>query len=190
MRLLFALPILLAPADVAVAQPAPLPPALLACASIARDAERLACYDRAVEAVSADARAAAGARAAEAAKLAAAEAAAAKARAEAEAAALAAKKAADKEARMAAFGGAAIGKGLKDPEAVEEVPSKLAELLTNASGLGVFLLENGQLWKQVDTTPLGRVKAGDDVVLSHGALGGYRLTFSKSGRWVTVKRLR
>jgi hypothetical protein len=169
---------------------AQLPPAVLACAGLARDAERLACYDRAVEAVSAEARAAASARAAEAQQLAAAEAAAAKAAADAAAAAARAKAAADVEARKAAFGGEQIGKPLVDPDEVTEVATTVTELLTNASGLGVFLLGNGQLWKQVDTTGLGRAKSGDAVVLSKGSLGGYRLTFTKSNRWVAVKRLR
>lgn len=169
---------------------AQLPPALLACAGLSRDADRLACYDRAVEAVSAEARAAASARAAEAQRLAVAEAAAAKAAAEAAAAAAKAKAAADVEARKAAFGGEQIGKPRVDPEEVTEVASTVTEIMTNSSGLGVFLLDNGQLWKQVDTASLGRAKAGDAVVLSKGFMGGYRLTFSKSGRWVAVKRLR
>ena len=189
MRLLLPLALIL-PALLALPAQAQLPPAMLGCASLARDAERLACYDRAVEAVSAEARAAASIRAAEAQRQAVADAAAAKAQTEAVAAAAKAQAEADREARKAAFGGEAIGKARLDPNEVTEVPAVLSELLTNTSGLGVFLLDNGQLWKQVDTTSLGRAKAGEAVGLSKGFMGGYRLTFTKSGRWVAVKRLK
>jgi hypothetical protein len=159
------------------------PDSLVKCAGIARDAERLACYDAAVAGLSAEARRVSEARAAESSRIAAEEAAAA-------AAAAARKQEAERQARREAFGGEVIGKGRVDPEEVVEVETTLSELLTNASGLGVFILGNGQMWRQTDTAPLPRLKAGDAVKLKRASLGGYQLVQLRTGRWVTVRRIK
>lgn len=153
-------------------------PELLACARIARDADRLACFDAAVAKSSAEARRISEARAAESARIAKEEAAAA-------AAAAAATAAAQQQAKREAF-----GKVGPDPDDVQEVETQLSEVLTNASGLGVFVLANGQMWRQVDTVALPRWKEGDAVKLTRGSLGGFRLNFLRQKRWVTVKRMR
>lgn len=162
----------------AVPAAAQAPTDLLACAAIARDADRLACFDAAVAKSSAEARRISEARAAETARIAKEEAAAA-------AAAAAAATAAQQQAKREAF-----GKVGPDPDDVQEVETQLTEVLTNQSGLGVFLLANGQMWRQVDTVSLPRWKEGDAVKLTRGSLGGFRLNFLKSKRWVTVKRVR
>ncbi len=171
MRLMFASLLLILPAP-ALAQMAD----LVKCAAIARDAERLACYDAAVADSSPQARAASEVRAKETAKIVAAEAA---------AAAL---------AKREAFG----AEGVKsrpdrfklDANEVQTVESSVTEMLTNRSGLAVFLLENGQLWRQADTVNLPNVRPGDTVKIDRAALGGYNLTLVKQKRVVLVKRVR
>lgn len=146
--------------------------ALLTCARIARDADRLACFDAEVAKVSAEARAISDARRAESARIAAAEA------------------AAEAKARREAFGGEAIGKQRVDPEEIKQVETSVTEILSNASGLGVYVLANGQIWRQVDTANTPRARAGEAVVLTRAPLGGYRLTFPRTKRWVSVRRMK
>jgi hypothetical protein len=167
---------------------AQVPADMMACVGIARDADRLACFDAALAKASPQAKAVAAARAAESAQIAAAEAAAAATAAKAKAEADAAKKA-------EAFGGESVASRGKErfapPEGeLQEIETGITEILTNQSGLGVFLLENGQLWRQVDTSPMPRVKDGDRVTITRAPLGGYRLNFLRSKRWVLVKRVR
>ena len=164
------------------------PADLLACVAVARDADRLACFDRAMADASPQARAAAQARAAETARINAAEAAtlAAAAKVSAEGAAA---------AKRDSFGGETVtsrGAGrFSPPEGeIQEVATTVTEVLTNASGQGVFLLENGQLWKQVDTAGRPPVRVGDAVKLTRAPLGGYKLNFLKQKRWALVKRVR
>nr|WP_310523063.1 hypothetical protein [Polymorphobacter sp.] len=190
MRLIisFAAAAVLLPTAAAAQKPAD----LLACAAIARDPERLACYDAAVADTSPQARAASQARAKETARIAAEEAAiaaaAAKVQAEADAVALAA-------AKREAFGAEAVvsrgnARFAPPPGELQELETGLTEILTNTSGLGVFLLENGQLWRQVDTTSMPNIRVGDRVKLTRAPLGGYHLNFLKQKRRVLVKRVR
>ncbi|WP_426168580.1 hypothetical protein [Sandarakinorhabdus sp. DWP1-3-1] len=160
---------------------------LARCVAIARDADRLACYDTALANSSPEARAASEVRARESARIAAEEAvaaaAAAKASAEAEA-----------KARREAFGAEAVAsrpdRFKPRADEIREVEAGVAELLTNRSGLGVFLLDNGQLWRQADTQSLPNVRVGDRVKISKTTLGGYNMTFLKQKRAALVKRVR
>lgn len=182
----------------AVAGSAPAPAAaqaakdLLECAAIPRDADRLACYDAAVAQASPAARAASETRAREARRIAAEEATAA-------AAAAKAKAAADAVAAAAAaredFGAEGVPSRSAErfrpaPGEVVEIEAGITEVLTNRSGLGVFMLDNGQVWRQVDTTNLPNIRDGDRVKVAKGTLGGYDLVFVKSKRRAKVKRLR
>ena len=167
---------------------AQLPAEMMTCVAIPRDADRLACFDAAVAKVSPQARATADARAVETARINAAEAAAATAVAKTKADA-------DAVAKAEAFGGEAVAARGKDrfapPEGqLQEIETGVTEVLTNASGLGVFLLENGQLWRQVDTSSRPNVRVGDRVTVTRAPLGGYRLNFARQKRWVLVKRVR
>ena len=166
---------------------APDPAGLLACVAVARDSDRLACFDNVMADTSPQARAAQQARAAENARIKA---------AEAVAAAEAAKQRAiaEEAARRDSFGAENVAtradRFAPPPGELQEVETSITEVLTNASGLGVFLLENGQLWRQVDTASLPNIRAGDPVKLARGPVGGYKLNFLKQKRWVLVKRVR
>ena len=172
---------------VAAPAAAQVPAEMITCIAVARDADRLACFDAAMARTSTQARAAAEVRAAETARLKAEEAAtlavAAQKRAEAEA-----------TAKRDSFGAETVttraDRFAPPPGELQEVETGITELLTNISGLGVFLLDNGQLWKQVDTASRPNVRVGDRVLLVRAPLGGYKLNFLKSKRWVLVKRVR
>lgn len=189
--------VLLLAASPAVAQtpvaqtPATLTRALAECAVIARDSERLACYDAAIAETSAEARAIATRRAEASAKLAAEEAAvaaaAAKARADADALAAA-------QASREAFGSEGI-KTRNDrfapaPGEVQEIETTISDTFTNRQGFSVFLLENNQLWREVDVASTINTRAGDKVRIERAAMGGYKLHFVRQKRAILVKRLK
>jgi hypothetical protein len=167
------------------------PAALMTCVKITADTERLACFDKAMASTSPEARAASDKRAAEAAVVAAA---AAKAKAEADAEADAAKAKADAAAQRDSFGAEGVASSTARFETpageLQEIETSVTELLTNASGQWLFLLENGQLWKQADTSRVPHVRVGDRVKVTRASLGGYHLNFLKQKVWVLVKRVR
>jgi hypothetical protein len=164
---------------------------LMACVPITIDADRLACFDKAMAGASPEARAASEKRAAEAAVLAAA---AAKAAAEAEAAATKARAEAEAVAKREAFGAETVAtrpnRFAPPPGEIQEIETGVSELYTNASGQTLFLLENGHLWKQVDTARVPNVRPGDRVKVTRAGFGGYHLNFVKQKSWVLVKRIR
>lgn len=190
--LLISLTLLAATAAIPV-RAADLPSEVLKCAGVARDADRLACYDSAVSASSAEARAMSERRARESARLAAEEKAAAEAKAKAEAERLAAEKARRKKEDFGAEAIASRAPEVRQERALEEiqsVESKVAEVLTNRSGLGVFVLENGQMWRQVDTQAVPNVRTGDQARVERAPLGGYNIVFPRLHRRLLVRRMR
>lgn len=184
MRVPLLLPFFALTASPALAQA---PAALMGCTRIVDDAARLACFDTEMARSSPEARAAAEKRAAEAAV-------AAKAKAEADAVAAKARAEAELLAKRDAFGAEAISsrsdRFAPPPGELQTVETTIAEVLTNASGQGVFLLENGQLWRQVDTARRPRVRPGDAVTVTRADLGGYHLNFVRTKNWALVKRVR
>jgi hypothetical protein len=166
---------------------------LLSCIEIARDADRLACYDAAVAKVSPEAKALSEKRAKETARIAAEEAAAAEAAAKAKAEADAAARAAQAKADFGSEGVASkkVSERSKPaPDEITKLDATLSEILTNKEGKYVFLLDNGQLWRQVSTEAGMNIKSGDAVTVEKAPMGGYRITFKRLNRWVLVKRLR
>lgn len=160
---------------------AQVPDQLVACAARVNDAERLACYDSAVKALGAEARAASEARE-RAAKAAEAQAVAAKAAADAEAAAAAAKQ------REVAFGDAKASAAAE--ERLESITTRIQEVFIDARKQPMFLLENGQMWRQTDGLPLVLARSGMDVEIRRGALGGFRMTVPRTKTTISVRRLR
>lgn len=177
-----AIVLLLAPLAPAHAQaPDGLTRAMTECAVKPRDAERLACYDAAIAETSAEARAIAQRRAEASAKIAAEEA--------AIAAAAAAKAAKDNfgDESVRSRGNARFALPAGE---IEKIESTLTEVLRNNTGFGVFLLENGQLWREVDKATSINARAGDAVVIERSALGGYKLRFVRLKRVILVKRMK
>lgn len=77
---------------------------------------------------------------------------------------------------------------------VTSINAKLTEFAKNAHGRGIFLLDNGQTWKQVegDTTEMPDLETGKPlgVTIEVGLAGGYDLTVEGHTRMVKVRRLR
>jgi hypothetical protein len=146
---------------------------LVACAARADDAERLACYDAAVEGLSPEAKAAAAGRAAAA-------------------QALAAERAKAKQAAAAdRFGREGLRlPGRREPEGLQDVTAELAEMLRDGFGKAVFVLDNGQIWRQTDGPAMPPVRAAETVQVKRGALGSYRLVVPRMKRVVPVVRMR
>lgn len=166
---------------------------LMNCITIARDADRLACYDAAVAQVSPQAKALSEQRAKETARIAAEEAAAAEAAAKAKAEADAAARAAQAKADFGAEGVTSkkvSERTRPDPDEITKLDATLTEILTNREGKYVFLLDNGQLWRQVSTEAGLNIRPGDAVTVEKSTMGGYKLNFTRLKRWVLVKRLR
>ena len=166
---------------------------LMNCITIARDADRLACYDAAVAQVSPQAKALSEQRAKETARIAAEEAAAAEAAAKAKAEADAAARAAQAKAEFGAEGVTSkkvSERTRPDPDEITKLDATLTEILTNREGKYVFLLDNGQLWRQVSTEAGLNIRPGDAVVVEKSTMGGYKLNFTRLKRWILVKRLR
>jgi hypothetical protein len=151
---------------------------LLACSAKVADAERLACYDASVKAMSSEARVVAERREAAAATAAAA------------AAATAAKEKAEAERRAAAEKEAAFGRAGMGDDRLDELETTLQELLRDGAGRAVFMLENGMIWRQAEPYPIPPTKAGSKVTLKRGALGSYRIKLEGTSRNLPVVRIR
>lgn len=156
--------------------------AFLACARITADSERLACYDRAVGELSAEGRRLAAER------VAAAEAAAkAKAEAEARAAAEAAER-----ARAAEVEGFGVPGGTRPERAgrIDRIAAMVTETFTDSQRKLVFLLDNGQMWRQTDGVLVAIVRPGTPVVIRRATMGGFTLRIESLNRNVPVMRIR
>lgn len=103
-----------------------------------------------------------------------------------------AEKARTAEARRADFGAETLAPELRpvDPDRIDQVNSKVAEILSNRAKQPIWLLENGQLWRHIDGDATFNVRVGEDVRIERGAVGSYRMFFLKSRRAVGVRRLR
>lgn len=151
------------------------------CAAIAVNTDRLACYDKAVAGISAETRAIAERRAVETARL--------EREAAAAAAAAAAEKAkADLERRKLAFG-TREGYAQDAVGRVEKVEAKVKTSLLAQTGATVLVLDNGQVWAQLESRGLPSIRTGDGVEVKRNAFGGFELTLLRQKRTFQVKRL-
>lgn len=57
--------------------------------------------------------------------------------------------------------------------ALKELIAKIQGVSTNATGRGVFTLDNGQIWRQVEPDPSFTVGSGDTVRITKGLLGSF-----------------
>jgi len=137
--------------------PNTVPAEILTCASIGRNSERLACFDRAIAVLAAGKNASGPA-----------------ATPESSFGLLSSERA---PAPKTNAGGADI----------QSVSSKLANFGRADDGSLVFILENGQRWKQISgADPL--LKKGDAVTINRAALGSFQMVMP-SGRSAKVRRI-
>jgi hypothetical protein len=102
-----------------------------------------------------------------------------------------------REAAQKAPGPAAPGvsAGAPAPAATQEeqdrLVAKLQEVLTDGTGHKVFLLDNGQLWREMPgSTYRGILRAGFDVEIKKSMLGGYRMSIDGRTGFYAVQRVR
>jgi hypothetical protein len=77
-------------------------------------------------------------------------------------------------------------------EELTEITAKIVEAARNANGKVIFILDNGQVWKQIDSSKVLLPSDDDDhtVRIFKGLIGSYRITVVDSGRTHSVKRIR
>lgn len=73
--------------------------------------------------------------------------------------------------------------------AVDEVKAALAGVRINAEAQGVFMLDNGQTWRQIDTTRLTGMKSGQNVTIKRASLGSFMLLRANGGAGIRVRRV-
>lgn len=159
--------------------------ALKTCATIDNDAARLACFDKEMIAIDSVAAQAAKERAVALA-----------AKTKADVIRIEAERVAEAsrvlQAKKDSFGAEQLAatQRAKDQSDVKELDATIVEVLTNALGDFTLVLDNGQIWKQTESATLPPVRNGDVVRIKKGLIGGFRLTFVKMGRTVSVRRFR
>jgi hypothetical protein len=56
---------------------------------------------------------------------------------------------------------------------LKELTAKIQQVSANGSGLQVFTLDNGQVWQQIETDTMFAVRPGDTVRITKALLGSY-----------------
>lgn len=65
---------------------------------------------------------------------------------------------------------------------VEAISGRIVEVEPSSVGRPVLVLDNGQRWRQVDSTTLPAFSPGEDVTIRRAAFGSYLATVPDSGR--------
>lgn len=85
-----------------------------------------------------------------------------------------------------AFGLNAVGRGL-----AADAPARIEAIVRQVSGEPgdgrLFTLDNGQVWRQVESSVLGRVRPGDRVVIKDAAFSSF-LLITPAGVPIRVRR--
>lgn len=77
------------------------------------------------------------------------------------------------------------------PPEPESVTSVITETFIDGTRRRVFLLENGQIWREGSNTTLrGRIRIGSTATISRGGIGGYRLRIEGRTGFISVGRIR
>ncbi len=71
---------------------------------------------------------------------------------------------------------------------IDRIESRVSKIRTSNTGQAIITLENGQVWKQTDSSTL-RLSDHDDVIIRRAIFGSYRLTKSGHNRPMRVKRI-
>lgn len=132
-------------ASAQAAEPAALPAHFAACASLSRDAERLACYDEAVALTRAGADPAAAPSAEN-------------------------MFGANREVTGTTTKDVPVNR-----EELAQISGKVTSLRQTGDGIMVLELENGQVWRQQDSAVKLLINSGDTVTIVRAALGTFRI---------------
>lgn len=72
---------------------------------------------------------------------------------------------------------------------LDEVGAKIAQLNRTPGDQAVFALDNGQVWRQIDTTRTATIRSGEDVTIRRAALGSFLLVRASGGAGIRVRRV-
>jgi hypothetical protein len=136
------------------------PAQLRSCVAIKRNTERLACFDRGIDALlQSDAESAAGAPSAES------------------------------SFGLFAQAPTQTNAGAPSRDQIEKLEARVAAISAAADGSAVIVLDNDQSWRQISGSATLLLKVGDPVVIRRSALGSFQLS-TPNGRSAKVKRVR
>ncbi|MFC3034284.1 hypothetical protein ACFOEE_17400 [Pseudoalteromonas fenneropenaei] len=74
-------------------------------------------------------------------------------------------------------------------EAQQDLVATLSKLNKNAVGERSFVLDNGQVWKQLGSDSF-LAREGDEVVISRGVLNSFLMKVADTNRTIRVKRVK
>lgn len=144
-------------------------PDLLACSKLGRNAERLACYDAAIQRRLTPASAAAtGKPVVDAATV--------------------ARTPQDSFGAVAPRKPSVPSEGAPVRTELQSVSAAITKMTPTSDGFLQLALDNGQVWRQIEGSSSLLLKTGDTVSISRGALGSFMLA-TPTGRRVKVKRV-
>jgi hypothetical protein len=89
------------------------------------------------------------------------------------------------------FGGDDLPPPKREPDAApipDHIIAKASAVRTDAAGLVIVTLDNGQTWRQTDGSAL-RVKPGAEVKIRSGLMGSYLMSLASGNRSVRAKRI-
>lgn len=72
--------------------------------------------------------------------------------------------------------------GPREADEVGEIESLIAEVLPSRAGKHAYRLENGQLWRQIESTSLPPMRAGEIMVVRRAMFGSFLASGRESGR--------
>lgn len=78
---------------------------------------------------------------------------------------------------------------MAEREELAAVTARITSLKTDGEGMHVIELDNGQTWHQISGSRTLLLNTGDEVTIARGALNSFRLS-TPSGRTAKVKRVR
>jgi hypothetical protein len=140
-------------------------PQIRACATLRNNAERLACYDQAIESLSSS---------------------------DADAGAVGGTAAPSAETMFGLESREARAANAQEQDAREELAAlkaRVSGLGTNKDGMRTIQLDNGQVWRQLSAATNLLLQVGDEVTVSRAALNSFRIT-APGGRAAKVTRVR
>ncbi|MEN9704514.1 MAG: hypothetical protein RLZZ393_393 [Pseudomonadota bacterium] len=76
----------------------------------------------------------------------------------------------------------------RNPDSDNSQVAKIASVRTTGTGLAIITLDNGQVWRQIESEAYFPLDAGDTIRIENGALGSYRLTRVEDG-WKRFMRV-
>ena len=156
----FAAAMLLGAAAMADEPPTRIPQELRSCVAIPRNTERLACFDRGIEALRGT-----------------------------DTTSAAATPSAESSFGLFAQAPAESNAATPSRAPLDALEARVAAITAGADGSAVIVLDNSQSWRQISGSATLLLKVGDPIVIRRAALGSFQMT-TPNGRSAKVKRLR